>query len=187
MEMSKLNERLDALKELIQTDDFLEGKGLSNEVNFRIFCYDPAEEMAVRYYVSKLVTDPGLKCRIIERNLYKIFLSICEDMDIMDAIPEMEEEDGPEYLLEQLHSTAGQDAFIEKMQYEDHERGDVVILTGVGNVYPFMRVHTILEAMQTPFSDVPVLVFYPGQYDGHQLKLFGKLEPSPYYRAFNTL
>ena len=40
--MSNLKERLDLLREEIQKDDFLDGKGLSNEVNIRIFCYDPA-------------------------------------------------------------------------------------------------------------------------------------------------
>ena len=39
--MSNINERLDQLRVLLQDRDFLEGKGLSNEVNIRIFCYDP--------------------------------------------------------------------------------------------------------------------------------------------------
>ena len=36
--MSDIKERLDTLRKLIQEPDFLEGKGLSNEVNIRIFC-----------------------------------------------------------------------------------------------------------------------------------------------------
>ena len=35
--MSNLTERLDMLRKEIQKDDFLDGKGLSNEVNIRIF------------------------------------------------------------------------------------------------------------------------------------------------------
>lgn len=42
--MSNILERLDKLRELLQEPDFLEGKGLSNEVNIRIFCYDPRPE-----------------------------------------------------------------------------------------------------------------------------------------------
>ena len=38
--MNNINERLDNLKLEIQKPEFLEGKGLSNEVNIRIFCYD---------------------------------------------------------------------------------------------------------------------------------------------------
>ena len=64
--MSKILERLDNLRNLIQNPDFMEGKGLSNEVNIRIFCYDPKEEMAVRYFIEKLTTDPTLKCHLIE-------------------------------------------------------------------------------------------------------------------------
>ncbi|MFV4891622.1 hypothetical protein VSS56_04990, partial [Lactobacillus delbrueckii subsp. allosunkii] len=57
-----LNARLDSFKKTIQTSDFLEGKGLSNEVNIRIFCYDPKDEMKVRYYVEQLQKDTSLKC-----------------------------------------------------------------------------------------------------------------------------
>lgn len=37
--MSDITERLDHLKKTIQEDDFLQGKGLSNEVNIRMFCW----------------------------------------------------------------------------------------------------------------------------------------------------
>ena len=80
--MSNLMERLDNLRGLIQEPEFLEGKGLSNEVNIRIFCYDPKEEMAVRHFTEMLVTDQTLNCHIIEYNLYKVFLSILDDKRI---------------------------------------------------------------------------------------------------------
>ena len=67
-------ERLDNLRALIQERDFQEGKGLSNEVNIRIFCYDPKDEMAVRHFTEKLMTDQSLNCHLIEYNLYKVFL-----------------------------------------------------------------------------------------------------------------
>ncbi len=51
--MSDINERLDNLKKLIQEEDFLQGRGLSNEVNIRMFCYDPKEEMIVRSFIEK--------------------------------------------------------------------------------------------------------------------------------------
>ena len=41
--MGDLKERLDLLRIEIQKDEFLDGKGLSNEVNIRIFCYDAAD------------------------------------------------------------------------------------------------------------------------------------------------
>ena len=182
--MGPINERLDRLRTLIQEPDFLEGKGLSNEVNIRIFCYEPAEEMAVRHFVNQIKTDQTISCRLIECNMYKVFMSICDDLGIIDPIPEMEESDGGIFLLEQLHSAIGEGEFIEKIQYEPHKKGDVLMLTGVGDVFPFMRVHVLLEALQPYFSDIPIVVMYPGDYDGHSLKLFNRLQPNDYYRAF---
>ena len=182
--MSDIKERLDALKREIQKPEFLEGKGLSNEVNIHIFAYDASEEMTVRHFVQMLKTDQSLNCRLIEQNLYQIFLKICDDLDITEAIPEMEETDGGQNLLNELHTTISKTEFIEKMQYNPHVEGDVLMLTGVGDVFPFMRVHVLLEAMQPYFSDIPILIFYPGTFDGYHLKLFSRLQPNDYYRAF---
>ncbi len=185
--MSEINERLDSLRGLVQSQEFLEGKGLSNEVNIRIFCYDPKDEMAVRHFTEKLVTDQSLNCHLIEYNLYKVFLSICDDKRITDRIPGQEEKKGKQFILDQMTRMANNVAFIGKMQYEPHQPGDVILVTGVGEAFPFIRVHSLLDAMQPHFSDVPILVMYPGTFDGRYVKLFDKLEPNPYYRAFNIV
>ena len=186
--MSNIKERLDKLRQLVQDRDFLEGKGLSNEVNIRIFCYDAAEEMTVRHFVRQLITDQTLCCHLIECNLYETFLSVCSDIDILDTIPEMEESDGSRFLLSQLHSAIGENEFIAKIQeLGPCKIGDALLLTGVGDVFPFMRVHKMLEALQPYYSDIPILVMYPGAFDGNYLRLFDKLTPNPYYRAFNVI
>lgn len=183
--MSDVQKRLDKVRELIQSRDFLEGKGLSNEVNIRMFCYDPEDEMTVGHFVEQLSTDLTLKCHLRICNLYRTFLSICEDMDILDAIPEMEEAEGHEYLLEQLQSTIGVDEIVQKIQSEPFQQGDILLLTGVGEAFPYMRIHTLLEAPL--FAELPVLVFYPGTFNDQQLRLFDRLKPNNYYRAFNVL
>ena len=71
--MSDIKERLDRVRDLIQESDFLEGKGLSNEVNIRIFCYDPEDEMTVRHFISQLATDQTLNCNLKLCNLYQTF------------------------------------------------------------------------------------------------------------------
>jgi hypothetical protein len=186
--MSELNERLDKLRKLVQDRDFLEGKGLSNEVNIRIFCYDPADEPAVRHFTNQITTDQTLDCNIVEYNFYKIFIDVCKDLDILDSIPEMEESDGSEFTLEQIHSAIGEDEFIAKMkELGERKIGDVMLITGVGDVFPFMRVHKMLEAMQPHFTATPILVMYPGTFDGSYVRLFNKLTPNPYYRAFNVI
>lgn len=184
--MENINKRLDQLKELIQQQDFLEGKGLSNEVNIRIFCYDPREEMNIRYFVNQL-KEENLSCNIIHHDLYDLFLEICEDKRLIDRIPALEERKGKEALQKQLEKTFDAKTFASKMQYENHQLGDIMVLSGVGKVFPFMRVHSLLEAMQPLFNDIPIVVFYPGDFDGHYVKLFNKLKANEYYRAFKTV
>lgn len=185
--MADIKERLDNLRTHIQEPEFLEGKGLSNEVNIRIFCYNAEDEMTVRQFISQITTDQSLGCHLVECNLYETFLALCDDIDITDAISEMEETDGKDFLLEQLHSAIGEDEFIEKIQYDPHRIGNILMLTGVGDVFPFMRVHSLLEALQPHFSDIPILVMYPGTFNGSYVRLFDRLTPNPYYRAFNEL
>ena len=67
---------------------------------------------------------------------------------------------------------------------------DLVLMNGIGEAYPFIRIHTLLEKLPTLLNRlVPVVVFYPGNYakvtGSSALQLFGKLEHKNYYRAFN--
>lgn len=75
--MSDIMKKLDYLHEFIQKPEFLEGKGLSNEVNIWIFCYDPNDEMAVKHFIRRAASDFKLQCNLVECDLYNIFLSCC--------------------------------------------------------------------------------------------------------------
>ena len=68
--MSNIKERLDLVRTRIQSRDFLEGKGLSNEVNILMFCYDAEDEMTVRHFVEQLSTDQHLECNLKVCDLY---------------------------------------------------------------------------------------------------------------------
>ena len=117
--------------------------------------------MIVRHFTEQLIVDQSLDCHLIERNLYKVFLSICDDKRITEKAVQMEEKKGKEFLFHNLQKFANNKSFVEKMQYEPHEPGDVLLLTGVGEVFPFMRIHSLLEALQPEFPDIPILVMYP--------------------------
>ena len=184
--MDNVKERLDKIRVMIQERDFLEGKGLSNEVNIRIFCYDPREEMIIRHFLKQIENEP-LDCHIIHYDLYQVFLDICKDKRILDRISALEEKKGKDFIKMQFEKSCDAKTFAQKMQYDDHKIGDVIVLSGVGKVFPFMRVHALLEAMQPLFNDVPILVFYPGEFDGHYVKLFNKLKANEYYRAFKSI
>ena len=185
--MSTIKQNLDKIKERISDDNFLANKGLSNEVGIHVFCYSPADELVVRDYIERLIESKSDDFRIIEYDLYKIFLEILEEKRIINAVPKTEDSKGKDYLLAHLQKIATSDVFIEKMVYSPHERGDVVFLTGLGKVYPFMRSHKMLDRMQQEFADIPILMFYPGEFNGKDLNLFGKFHDGNYYRAFNLL
>lgn len=184
--MATLNERLDSLKKLIQEPDFLEGKGLSNEVNFRFFCYDPKQEMTVRHFLSQ-IKEEKLYCNIIQHDLYEVFLGILRDKHILDKVDSLEEKRGKDFISRQFEKSCDAKTFAAKIEYPDHKKNDLIVISGVGKVFPFMRVHSLLEAMQPLFTDVAVLVFYPGEFDGHHVRLFNKLKQNEYYRAFKAV
>lgn len=185
--MDSIMESLSKVSARLSEEAFLTNKGLSNEVGIHVFCYDPKHEITVRAFFDKLKDQNGAPYRLIECDLYKIFLEICEEKRILKSIPSMEERKGKEYLLEQLLKIATPEAFVEKMKYEPHEHGDVLLITGVGKVYPFMRSHKILDNIQHIFADIPILMIYPGTFNGQDLGLFGKFLDGHYYRAFNLL
>ena len=185
--MGDIMNSLSKVSARLSEESFLTNRGLSNEVGIHVFCYDPKDELTVRAYFESLKSKSDVPYRLVERDLYKIFLELCEDKHIMNSISNMEERKGKEYLSEQLQKVATPEAFVEKMKYEPHEKGDVLLISGVGKVYPFMRSHKILDNIQHIFSDIPVLMLYPGTFNGQDLDLFGKFLDGHYYRAFNLL
>lgn len=184
--MSMILNRLDAFRERIQDSDFLSNKGLSNEVGLYIFAYQPEDELAVRHFLDELMAKQQYP-HIIMYDLYDILLDICRDRRIMDRIPAMEAQHGSAFMMGRIQRVATPEAYIEKMKYQPHQPGDMVIITGIGRVYPYMRSHNILNNLQHVFADIPVALFYPGEYTGQSLTLFNEFADDNYYRAFNLL
>lgn len=185
--MSETINNLNKISARLSEEAFLTNKGLSNEVGIHVFCYNPSDEIIVRQFFDNLKNSEEVPYRLIERDLYKIFLEICKNKRILQSIPNMENRKGKEHLAEQLQKVATPEAFVEKMMYDNHQKGDILLITGIGKVYPFMRSHKILDNIQHIFSDIPVLMLYPGTFDGQNLDLFGKFLDGHYYRAFNLL
>lgn len=183
--MTNIEADLDRLREKLTSEEFLLGKGLSNEVNIHIFCYEAEDEMTVRHFLDFLSKkDFGVKIKII--NLYHKLIELCEKKKIIKSIPSMEERKGREFLLNELSKLTADDQYLEMFDYRPEE-DEVVLFTGVGEVYPFIRVHNLLERIQPYISKIPMVVIYPGTFENYQLRLFGKFEPSDYYRAFNII
>lgn len=185
--MGNIKQHLDRIRDRISAPSFLANKGLSYEVGIHVFCYDPSEEIIVREYIARLKEEAPSAFHVVECDLYEIFLKLLEDKRVLSSVESLEEHRGKDYLLKQLQKIATPEALIEYMKYEPHQYGDVLFLTGVGKINPFMRSHKILNSMQHFFADIPIILFYPGLFNGQDLVLFNKFLDGHYYRAFNLL
>ena len=64
--MSDIKQELDKIRGRISEPSFLKNEGLSNEVGIHVFCYDPADELIVRDFVSRLKAENGTPYHIKE-------------------------------------------------------------------------------------------------------------------------
>lgn len=135
----------------------------------------------------------GSASRVVHFDLWDVFLQICAERRILEKIPALEERRGTEGLLRRMEKIATPEAFLKVMSERYEQLGgqvpgrDVVLVSGVGKVYPLVRAHNILENAQPVFTEVPMVMLYPGVYDGQQLHLFGKISDGNYYRAFSLI
>ena len=187
--MATINRRLDKIIPKIKEDKFIQGRGLGNEISFYIFDYEPQDELVVRDYVKHIKKEfsyEGSNRKIIEFDLYKMLIEIAKEKRIFDRVFQVEEKQGKDALFKAMTTFAKPDIFLGKIkeQLGDH---NVVLITGVGKVYPFIRSHTILNNLQEVIDKIPVIMFFPGKYDGQSLQLFGKFKDDNYYRAFQLV
>lgn len=186
----KIESRIDLLKEKIISDDFLKGRGLGNEVPFWIFDYPPEDELFIRHSLSR-IKEALSKNTIgfIDIDLYELCLEIINNKITFEKIIEFEERKGSDELLKKLKIMLKSETVkkIIKEKIEDAGNVEVVFLTGIGKAWPLIRSHSILNNLQPLMGKVPLIAFYPGEYDNSALSLFGKFKDANYYRAFRLI
>jgi hypothetical protein len=186
-----LNERLNKILPRVISDDFLSGSGIGNEIAFYIFDYPPEDELRVRDYLGTLLDHiPKQKhgLRVKHINLFDIVLDYLKSRNLLDKAMQMQREKGDEALKKALagplHESKLASHFAEVAQPGQH---DLVIVSGVGSVWPLLRSHALLNNLHAVMGKTPLVMFYPGRYDGQSLRLFGKMKNNNYYRAFKLV
>jgi len=186
-----LTERLNKILPRIISDDFLKGRGIGNEIAFYIFDYPPEDELRVREHIHFLLDHipkqrPELRVKHI--NLFDFILDYLKSRNLLEKALKMQREKGNETLKEALkgplHENKLATIFVEVAQ---PQQNDLVLLSGVGSVWPLLRSHTLLNNLHPIMGSTPLVMFYPGRYDGQSLRLFGKLKSNNYYRAFKLI
>ena len=155
-----LEERLNQILPRVTSRDFLDSKGLGNEIGFWIFDYPPDREMEVRGFVSSTVLPelarqvPPLKIATVD--LLKLVTDLLEERKLLDKAIEMQTSKGNDSALAALRSVLKEDKLAQKIASQfDIPTLDLMILTGVGSVYPMLRTHTLLSALHPIMGNTP--------------------------------
>ena len=171
-----LAQRFEHLLAVMSSERFLHMRGLNNDLPFYI-CEFPASqatdtERLQRQLINTLqgLSVPSLGGRgvkVLEINLYDLCIELLQNVLGIE-----------DYLIP---------AIAERLRGGDY---DVLFLCGIGEVFPYIRSHNVLNNLQSTAKDKPTVLFFPGEYrhslaQGASLELFGLLHDDKYYRAFN--
>lgn len=188
MKLEKLEEKFEKLYQTFINENFLSMKALGGEIPFYISSYNPSQETKIFDEIDRLMNRLKIKgVSVFEINLFHLVIQILQARGILDKIIEKESALSKEKLYKTLQGAIDtQKYLIPKIEeLTSNNPSNVVFLTGIGQVYPFIRSHTVLNNLQNSIKDRPTVMFFPGIYDGTSLSLFGKLKDDNYYRAFN--
>ncbi|MBR2836000.1 MAG: DUF1788 domain-containing protein [Coriobacteriales bacterium] len=98
-------------------------------------------------------------------NLYDIVLAYLDEQGMWDALVEAEADASREELIMMLQDTVSvRDVIapaVNQAIAQDSE-ADIVFICGVGETFPYIRTHTLLQELQ---SKIPVVLMFPGRFE----------------------
>ena len=200
--------RFEHLINVISSPRFLEMRGLNTDLPFYICEFSAAEAFEMQRMQSQLINtleSLAVEClgrrgvKVLEINLYDLCIDLLkaregssQDSNLWDEIIAIESDVEKDNLLELLQNVLGIEDYLvpaigERIQQADF---DVLFLSGIGEVFPHIRSHNVLNNLQSTAKEKPTVMFFPGEYrysleQGASLELFGLLHDDKYYRAFN--
>lgn len=188
MRLENLEEKFEKLYAIFTNDDFLSMRALGGEIPFYISSYNPSQETKVFNEIERVKNRVKIKgISVYEINLFYLVIEMLQERQILQKIVEKEPSLSKERLYKTLQGVIDAEKYlIPKIEAKVLSNpSNIVFFTGIGQVYPFIRSHTVLNNLQNAIKDRPTVMFFPGVYDGTSLSLFGKLKDDNYYRAFN--
>jgi hypothetical protein len=174
---------------------FLQMEGLGNEVPFFIYPYPPEDALAVaqiKKRVKNRLSQKGINVR--EVNLYDLSVEILKARGVWERVLAAERDQDKDDFRELLQGMLDPQLHIAPAIRSKVDDGDfdIFFLTGIGEVFPYIRSHNVLNNLQSVVTGKPMVMFFPGRYEqsdtlGSTLVLFGRLKDDQYYRAKNIL
>lgn len=181
VESAKTQEKLNELLIKLESAHSLQS---SSGTSFFIFDYPSADELLVRKHIGQLVADLTPKKNVVEINVFELIVEMLREKKLLEPSIKFQNEKGDEFLFKALaaplEASRVADFFIEKL---DTKNTDMIFVTGVGSVFPLVRSHLLLNNIAPKLVQIPLVLFYPGNYDGKFLTLFNLLKSKDYYQA----
>ncbi|MCF8307438.1 MAG: DUF1788 domain-containing protein [Bacteroidales bacterium] len=186
--MEDIAKKFNHLFNVISSEEFLKMESLGGEIPFFISTFNPNQQLEVNKAVKGLKNKlENIGIKVLELNLYDISMSIINREFEDEEIFELEKQMDKEEFKQALQSTLDLNEVLipELKKIIESSNAKVYFLTGIGMVFPFIRSHNVLNNLQNIAKDAPTVAFFPGDYNGQSLELFGLLKDENYYRAFN--
>ena len=191
--MASLEARLDEAERMIKNESFRQNKGLGNEVGYYVFDYPAEKELIVRERINYMKNKNSKGAdgfELVVFDIYDIIIDILEEEGFLEQCYKFEQKNGFDRIIKAVGNLLKvNDADSLLVQYiQRHTPKDaVVFLVGIGKCYPILRSHKVLNNLHQAIDHVPVVLFYPGKYDGQELVLFSTIKDDNYYRAFKLV
>ena len=190
-----VNELEKHLLAVMSSQRFIDKQGLGNEVPFFIFPYPPQQSVEIERMQPMLFNALEQKgVRVLAINLYDLCLELLAKRGLLDRVLNSETQFGKDQLRDLLQGVLDPQnhlvpAIGEKIR---DSQFDILVMSGIGEAFPYVRSHNVLNNLQSVAKDQPTVMFFPGTYahslaTGASLDLFGRLHDDKYYRAFNIL
>lgn len=190
---ASINERYEHLYDVMSSQKFKNKEGLGNEVPFFICPFKPKEYEQIDKMKAQLFNKLNeMGTSILEINLYDLAIEILKENGDFDFLIDEETNMQKDRFKEELQSNLNlETTFMEEIaSIMKSSNFDIMFISGVGEVFPYIRSHNILNNLQKVARENPTVMFYPGDYKhslekGTSLELFELLRDDKYYRAFN--
>lgn len=188
-----LDQTFENLFKVIGSERFLARSGLGNELPFFISAFHPSLQPKADALVPALATrlnNGGVPVLLLD--LYDLTVELLRSRNRWDRLLEKESSTSRAQFFKTLQNvTDAKDQLVPLIASKlVASPSQVLFVTGVGLVYPYVRSHNVLENLQSVAKQISTVLFFPGDYSfiegkGSYLKLFGALPDDRYYRAFN--
>ena len=193
--MPTISEIFKRILPILQDQHFLDLSLAGVEVPFYICPYDVANQVEMDNMVKLLIAQLGSNgVHVLEINLFELLLDCMKKNDDLEWELEHEQERSKMEMLTELQGILDVESEIVPAISErrDETPHNILFLTGIGACYPILRAHVLLNNLFKVVTDVPLVLFFPGEYcqvpgSGATLELFGRFRGDGYYRAFNLL